>query len=198
MEEFDVHETFDVILLLDVIGHLLDVESALKKLRQFCGPHTRIIVVYYNFLWEPFLRLAEWCGLKMPQQQQNWLSPADIRNLLHLANYEVVKAQNRFLCPRKLPLIAPFFNRFISSLPGINRLCLTHYVVSRVRMPQIIRDYSVSVVIPCRNEKGNIERAIARLPEFGSSQEIIFVDGRSHDGTAEEIERVKPPIRKRH
>jgi len=82
VDELDDNETFDVILLLDVIGHLLDVESTLKTLRRFCEPHTRVIVVYYNFLWEPLLRLAERLGLKMPQQQHNWLSPADIREPL--------------------------------------------------------------------------------------------------------------------
>ncbi len=118
-------ETFDVILLLDVIGHLLDVESTLKKLRRFCEPHTRVIVVYYNFLWEPLLRLAERLGLKMPQQQQNWLSPADIRNLLRLADYEVVKVENRFLLPKKIPAhrhviepICSHSSRHQPALPG--------------------------------------------------------------------------------
>jgi SAM-dependent methyltransferase len=190
VDELDVKETFDVILLLDVIGHLLDVESTFKKLRRFCEPHTRVIVVYYNFLWEPLLRLAERLRLKMPQQQQNWLSSADIRNLLHLGGYEVVKSQNRFLVPKRIPVIAPLLNRFIGSLPGLNRMCLAHYVVARTRGQQELRDCSVSVIVPCRNERGNIEGAIARLPSFGTRQELVFVDGRSEDGTVQEIERL--------
>jgi SAM-dependent methyltransferase len=190
VDELDTKETFDVILLLDVIGHLLDVESTLKKLRRFCEPHTRVIIVYYNFLWEPLLRLAERLGLKMPQQQQNWLSPADIRNLLRLADYEVVKVENRFLLPKKIPLIATLLNRFAVILPGINRLCLAQYVIARVRGLQASQTYSVSVVIPCRNEMGNIEAAVTRIPAFGPHQEIIFVDGHSTDGTVEEIERI--------
>ena len=49
---------------------------------------------------------------------------------------------------------------------------------------------SVSIVIPCRNEKGNIETAISRLPQLGSHVEVVFVEGHSSDGTWEEIERV--------
>jgi SAM-dependent methyltransferase len=190
VDDFQATETFDVVLLLDVVGHLLDVESTFKKLRRFCEPHTRVIVVYYNFLWEPLLRLAERCGLKMPQQQQNWLSSADIRNLLHLAGYEVVKTQNRFLIPKRIPVIAPLLNRFIVSLPGLSRICLAQYVVARTRGQQQLREASVSIIVPCRNERGNVEGAIARLPSFGTRQEIIFVDGRSEDGTVEEIERL--------
>lgn len=190
VDALEGNETFDVILLLDVIGHLLDVESTLKSLRRFCETHTRVIVVYYNFLWEPLLRLAERLGLKMPQQQQNWLSPADIRNLLRLADYEVVKVENRFLLPRHVPLIGPFLNRFAVVLPGINRLCLAQYVVARVRGLEAEKAYTVSIIIPCRNEMGNIEAAVSRLPVFGTHQEVIFVDGHSTDGTVEEIQRV--------
>jgi glycosyltransferase involved in cell wall biosynthesis len=49
----------------------------------------------------------------------------------------------------------------------------------------------VSIVIPCRNEKGNIESAIQRMPRFGSAQEILFVEGNSSDGTFQECERVR-------
>jgi glycosyltransferase involved in cell wall biosynthesis len=46
-------------------------------------------------------------------------------------------------------------------------------------------------LIPCRNERGNIENAILRMPRFGSAQEILFVEGNSSDGTFEECERVR-------
>ncbi len=46
------------------------------------------------------------------------------------------------------------------------------------------------MIIPARNERGNIEGAVARTPRLGSRTELIFVEGNSSDGTAEEIERV--------
>jgi SAM-dependent methyltransferase len=190
IEALKEDEVFDVILLVDVIGHLFDVEETLKGLRRFTTSSTRLVIAYYNFLWEPALRLAERLGLKMPQQQQNWLSPSDIRNLLRLADYEVVKAENRLLCPKQIPVLATLLNRYVAFLPGINRLCLAQYVVARVHGAHERKEYTVSIVIPCRNEKGNIEAAVARLPRFGMRQEIIFVDGHSTDGTLEEIHRV--------
>src|SRR5262249_19573271 len=53
------------------------------------------------------------------------------------------------------------------------------------------RKFSASILIPCRNERGNIENAILRMPRFGSAQEILFVEGNSSDGTFEECERVR-------
>ena len=189
-ESLDLDETFDIIILADVMGHLLDVEAALRRLRACCTPKTRIVIAYYNFLWEPLLRLTEWLGLKMPQQQQNWLSPADIHNLLRLADYEVVKTERRLLLPKRIPVISAVLNRFLAFLPGLNRLCLSHYIVARKRGPRTRPEYSTTILIPCRNEQGNIEPAIQRIPKFGSNQEILFVDGHSTDGTPQEIQRV--------
>ena len=56
--------------------------------------------------------------------------------------------------------------------------------------PENARALTVTVVIPTRNERGNIEDAIRRLPKLGKHTEVIFVDGNSTDGTPEEIERV--------
>jgi SAM-dependent methyltransferase len=189
-EALALDETFDVILLVDLVGHVLDVEATLKQLRRCCTPTTRVVIAYYNFLWEPFLGFLEQVGLKMPQEEQNWLSPGDIRNLLRLADYEVVKAERRLLMPTGIPILSTIANRLLAYLPGLNHLCLCHYVVARMRTAPTNEPQTMTVVIPCRNEKGNIEAAIARLPSFGRRQEVIFVDGHSTDGTPEEIQRM--------
>ncbi|MBW2305188.1 MAG: glycosyltransferase [Deltaproteobacteria bacterium] len=183
-------ETFDVIILADVVGHLRDIEETLRGLRVFCRADTRIIISYYNFLWEPVLKLGEVLRLKMPQQYQNWLSTEDIVNLLRLARFQVVKSETRLLIPKKIPLLSRFINRYLAPLPGLRRLCLCRYIVSRPLDKREKREFSSTILIPCRNEKGNIEAAVRRIPEFGSHQEIIFVDGHSTDGTPDEIQRV--------
>jgi len=48
---------------------------------------------------------------------------------------------------------------------------------------------SVSILVPTRNEKGNIEQIFTRTPKMGKWTELIFVDGNSDDGTVEEINR---------
>ena len=188
LDNFD--ETFDFIILSDVIGLLLDIEQTFHALHRFCRPDTRVIITYYNFLWEPLLKLAELIGQKMPQQHQNWLSVADISNLLYLADFQVVKRENRLLFPKNIPLFSAFLNRFLAPLPGINKLCLSCYLVARPYVNTEADVRSTTIIIPCRNEKGNVEPAIQRLPEFGGAQEIIFVDGHSTDGTPEEVQRV--------
>jgi ubiquinone/menaquinone biosynthesis C-methylase UbiE len=184
-------ETFDIIVLPDIVGHLQDIEETLSRLRAFCRPETRVIIAYYNFLWEPVLKLGEILGMKMPQQYQNWLATEDICNLLALTNFQVVKTECRLLMPKRIPWLSSVVNKYVASLPGIRKLCLCRYIVARPTDLREKRDYATTILIPCRNEKGNIDAAVQRIPEFGSEQEIIFVEGHSVDGTLDEIKRVR-------
>ena len=182
-------ETFDVLIMSDVVGHLMDIQKTFKHLHSFCRPDTRLVVSYYNFLWEPILKLGELLGLKMPQEHQNWLSWYDIGNLLSLTHFQVIKTDFRLLIPKKIFWLSNFFNKYIASLPFLKKLCLCQYIVARPVKQKIKREFSTTILIPCRNEKGNIEPAIKRIPDFGLYQEIIFVDGHSTDGTQDEIKR---------
>ncbi len=182
---------FDYIILSDVLGHLVDVEATFLNLHKFCNSNTRVIISYYNFLWEPLLKLAEVFKLKMPQRHQNWLTMADIDNLLMLANFQVVKKQSRLLIPKKVPFLSNIVNTYLSSLPVLTHLNLSCYLIARPRADQVSeKKYSTTIVVPTKNERGNIKPCIERIPKFGKHQEIIFVDGHSTDGTSDEIRSI--------
>lgn len=183
-------ETFDVLIMSDVVGHLMDIEETFRQLHIFCRPDTRIIISYYNFLWEPVLKMGEMLGLKMPQHYQNWLSSNDICNLLSLAHFQVIKLEFRLLVPKRILWLSNFINRYFASLPGLRRLCLCQYIVARTIRQKEKREFSTTILVPCKNEKGNIEAAVKRIPPFGRHQEIIFVDGHSTDGTQKEVNRI--------
>lgn len=188
-EEMRLGERFDYIILSDVLGYFSDVEKVFHNLKNVSYERTRVVINYFNYGWEPILRLAEILGLKFRQPLQHWLSERDIENLLYLAGFEVIKRGKKMLFPVYVPLISAFINRLVANLPLLNRFCLVQYFVARPISSES-REYSISIIIPARNEKGNIEQVILRLPHFGSFNEIIFVEGHSSDGTLDEIKRV--------
>src|ERR1700730_15646549 len=182
---------FDYIVIADTIGMFEDIDGTLRLVHQLCAPSTRIIISYYSHLWEPILKLAELLRLRSKQPKINYIATADFLNLMDLADFEVISEQQRQLIPVRWLGIGPFVNRFIAPLPGIRKLCLRTYLVGRPVRLFPDRKFSASILIPCRNERGNIESAIQRMPKFGTSQEILFVEGNSSDGTYEECERVR-------
>jgi len=187
----EIEGPFDYIVVADTIGMFEDIDGTLRLVHQLCAPSTRIIIAYYSHLWEPVLKLGEILKLKSRQIQVNYIATADFLNLMDLADFEVISHEQRQLVPMRWFGLGRFVNRFIAPLPGIRQLCLRTYIVGRPVLQFPDRKFSVSIVVPCRNERGNIESAIMRMPRFGSSQEILFVEGNSSDGTFEECERIR-------
>jgi SAM-dependent methyltransferase len=187
--EFEAGEKFDYILMSDLVNDVPDVQRVFERARRNATSDTRLVINFFNNLWRPVLTVAQKLGLKAPTLAQNWLSLDDVKNLLQLAGWEIVKSDVRILWPTRTPLVETFLNRWVA--PLLKHFCLTIFVVARPR-PQAEPDkhYRCSVVIPARNEAGNIEDAVNRVPEMGRGTEIIFIEGGSKDNTWEEIQRV--------
>lgn len=192
LENINIKQKFEYVLLVNALGDVVDVQKLLSGFKDAVDHKTRIIIINYNALWQPLINLANLLRLKIKQPTQNWLSACDMENLLYLTGYEIVKSFNIILCPIYIPVIANFLNNIVARLPLLQRLCLDHvFVVRKVVSRKNYRDYSVSVVIPCKDEKDNIENIVQRIPQIGKHTEMIFCDDKSQDGTVEEILRVK-------
>ncbi len=183
--------TFDYVLLSDTIGYLDDVQSTLESLHPLFNSNTRLIVSYYAPIWTPLFSLATLLKLKMPNLNTTLLSPSDIKSFLKISNFESVRIDRKIMMPFKLFGLGRIINRFIATLPIISNLCLRHYIVSRsIPKAKTNLPKSASIIVPCKNEFGNIRAAIERTPKFTKNIEIIFVEGNSKDGTWEEIKSV--------
>jgi len=189
-KEINFSKMFDYVIISDLIGSLEDVQKSFINIKKVCQPRTRIIVNQYNNLWWPILKIGELLNIKTKQPYYNWLDGAAVKNCFDLAGYEIIKHGHRLLFPKYFPVISWLFNKILANLPLIKKLCLIEYFILRLKQNNVDKEYSVSVIIPARNEKGNIESAVKRIPEIGNHTEIIFIEGNSTDNTMEEIKRV--------
>ena len=189
--ESELDGPFDFIILSDTVGYLDDCQTTFERLHVLCDVNTRLVVVYYSHLWEPILRLGVLLGLKMPQPEVNFLNSREIQNILDLVDFDVISMEWKQLVPKHLLGLGRLINRYVGTLPLLRKLCLRHYLVARSLRNVQRRNMSVTVLIPCRNERGNIENAVKRLPRFCDDIEVLFVEGNSEDGTFEECLRVR-------
>ena len=167
-----------------------DIQARLEEVYRLCAPGTRVLVTYYSSLWKPWFRLARVLGLWTKGPEDNWIAPTDLVNLLTLARFELITSQARVLVPVWIPLLSDLVNRWLAPLPLLNWFALLHVAVARPLMPAWTSPPSVSVVVPVRNEAGNIEALVDRLPTMGPDDELIFVEGHSADDTWGEVQRV--------
>jgi SAM-dependent methyltransferase len=190
-EDVDLGQEFDYV----VVSHIfdtVDIQTTLDRVTAHCKPETRVVVINYNQLWEPLLRLAGAMGLRSPCVEPNWISDEDLRGFLRLSGLRPLRTHQILLFPKYIPLISWALNDIVARLPGLRRLCLIHILVARPEpVAAKAEELSVSVIVPCRNERGNIQPAVERIPEMGKKTEIIFCDDKSTDGTADEVRRMQ-------
>lgn len=189
--ELDLSETFDTIILSDLINDLWDVQATLNRVRLHCHARTRVIINFYSRLWGWPLTMAQKLGLATPTLQQNWLAVPDVENLLDLAGLESIRNWHEVLWPVSTPVVDTIANKVLVRLSPFNQLAMSNFVLARPQAEARSAQPRVSVIIPARNEAGNIEGAVLRTPEMGSHTELIFVEGHSRDDTLAAIDRAK-------
>jgi len=190
LEQLPRDEKFDAVLICNAVGQMRDVQATFAAIQPFCRPETRVIVTYHNALWEPILVLGSRLGMRRKVEGQNWLSRDDLANLFELSGFQVIRQFCEILMPKPIPLLAGVLNGFLVKFWPFKHFALAVLLVARPIARALERDQTtVSVIVPTRNERGNIEPLIQRTPTMGAGTELIFVDGWSTDGTQEEIAR---------
>ena len=157
--QLEIDEKFDYVLICNSLGRWHDIQQVFERIRPLTEEGTRIVITYYNYLWEWILRLGSCLGIRRPYPYQNWLPPQDIVNLLMLSGFDVIRSDSFLMMPKRIPPLTALCNYFLSLLPGF-------------------RSNGIDLLIPM----------VSRVPQMGRETEIIFVDGNSTDGTAEEVE----------
>ena len=187
--KLDLGEKFDFVICSDLVNELWDVQETFERLAAHCHPGTRLVVNAHSRVWEPLRRLAEWTRLVKPPMRQNWLAMDDIKNLLYLSGFEVIRGQQEVMAPVWIPLLSAFANKYLVKLWPLSWFGLANVVIARPQPVPLREDTVVSVVVPARNEEGNIANIIDRVPQMGAGTELIFVEGNSRDNTWAAIQR---------
>ncbi len=183
----------DYIVLDGNLQREKDIIEFLKEINSVCSSSTRVLLFYYSALWKPVAKLASMLGLRQKIVRENWTTPEDISNFARLTEFESVKRQPRILIPIEIPYLSEFVNRWLAPLPVFNFCSLLNFEILRsfAAPADESKDNSVSVIIPVRNEAGNIEEAFKRIPMMGPADEWIFVEGNSTDNTWQELQRCR-------
>ncbi len=182
---------FDYVICNGVLQEIYDLHTVLHAIRQVCHDRTRIIFCTCSRLWTPILRAAEMLGRKFTTPDESWLPRDELENLLVQGGMQVVRQTPAVIAPLGVPFLSNFLNRWVAPLPGLRHLDLSLLTIARPldhspppRMPA-----SVSVVVPLRNESGNIASLLGRIPMMADVQELIFVEGNSTDDTWEVVQQ---------
>lgn len=183
IEEFDGDASYDVVLLINTLEYMYDVGRVLDRVHSALADGGRLLISTANPLWSPVFSAASKLGLRIPECERLFLTNEDVVNMLALHGFETVYKRMDLVLPKQIPIVSDVTNWVVSRLPAVRLVGSTQLIAARKR-PLRRRDYSVSVVVPCYNEVGNVDRCVREMRKFGTSTELIIVDDGSSDGTA--------------
>ena len=183
-------EQRSAILLHSNFNYNYDIQQLLMRLKPRLSRTSRVLAVTYNpYLRWPFAfatRLGLWRG----EVPASFVTRSALINIAKISGFEAVRERPAAHFPFELFGIGAILDRLISALPLVRNLALVGIVFLRPIAPCFDRP-SLSIVVPARNEMGNIAAVMQRLPDFGGAPvELLFVEGHSTDGTWDEILRV--------
>tara|TARA_R110002049_G_scaffold255328_1_gene430891 strand:+ start:1136 stop:2437 length:1302 start_codon:yes stop_codon:yes gene_type:complete len=191
MQNYTANGEDTLFILNSTFNFNFDIQGLLNNIKNQLNRTCRLTIVAYN----PYLRflysLASLLGLRKGAVPTTFLTKIDLTNLCSLSGFEIVKSIPVAFLP--LPIIGIYLDKILRNIPLLNLFSIAQVLILRPIIPEKELP-SLSIIIPARNEKGNIESALIRLEGFAKHTpiEVIFVEGHSNDGTWEEIARVVP------
>ena len=122
-------ETFDYVMIPDVIEHLADIPGTFSAVRDVCHPETRVMLTCVNPLWAPVLHLAERLKMKMPEGDHRWLPKHEIVRIARDRGFALAAHRGRILLPKRIPFLSSLLNRLAEQVEWLAPVCLIHVYV---------------------------------------------------------------------
>lgn len=188
--QFSGNSNQTTVILNGNLHYESDIQLFLENLRNSLRRDSRVFLIFFSSLWRPFIKIANFFGIRSKTPEQNWISPEDIQNFLILSGYELVRIEQKILVPFYIPFLSAFLNRFVAPLPFFRSFTLVNLAMARpieFNEDEAKTKPSVSIIVPARNEEGNIPNIPKRIPKMGPNDELIFIEGNSTDKTWERI-----------
>ena len=183
------------LVISEPIHDLYDLVDFFSRLHDQMPNDGTVVFTSYNFFWTPIFRFGHWLRLSRNRPNARFYLEDDIHAFASVAGWEINRQIRPFLLPFHIPVLSQILDRVLIRLPVINSLALNTIYISRKRNVEAPRDYSVSVLIPCKNEEKNIKSIVSRMPSFGKELELVFIDDASADDTEGEIKRATAALK---
>ncbi|MDP3981139.1 MAG: glycosyltransferase family 2 protein, partial [Chlamydiota bacterium] len=185
----DIQEQ-SIILINGNFNYHFDIQALLTEIKPKLSRSSRLVVVVYNFYLKWLYLLSNRLKLRKGPVPSTFLTYANLENLAKLSGYQIVKEKPCVFFPFKLFGLGDLINYILPAIPILHYFSLVSIITFRPVIKS--RPSTLSIIIPAKNEEGNLENAMATIPEIKDvSLEIIFVEGNSTDGTWGKIQHLQ-------
>ena len=187
---------YEFIVVTDIFEVSSDIYGFVKFFKNILEKEGKILLTSINPKWNLLFKFFETIGIKRKSQINSYIKPSKISNIFYSLNFEKIKSYNRQIFPFSLFGMGKLLNIFLELLFSYFNLGIKTYFLYQLK-DEFVKDYTKSIIVPAKNESGNLKELVDRIPEFSSDFEIIIVCGPSIDNTYEialEIKKEKKEL----
>tara|TARA_A100001035_G_C27776706_1_gene499467 strand:- start:491 stop:1801 length:1311 start_codon:yes stop_codon:yes gene_type:complete len=181
---------YEFIIVTDIFEVSSDIYRFVKFFKNILEKEGKILLTSINPKWNMLFKLFEIIGIKRKSQINSYIKPSKISNIFYSLNFEKLKSYNRQIFPFRLFGIGKLLNIFLELLFSYFNLGIKTYFLYQLK-DEFVKDYTKSIIVPAKNESGNLRELVNRIPSFSTNFEIIIVCGPSNDNTYEIAKEIK-------
>ena len=183
-------EKYDLIVVTDIFEVFTDVYQFVKFFKNFLKKEGKILLTSINPRWNILFKVFETIGLKRKSQINSYINPRKISNIFFSLNFEKIRSYNRQIFPFRILGVGKFLNIFLEIFLSYFNLGIKTYFLYQLK-EVVVKDFTKSIIVPAKNESGNLNELVNRIPKFSARYEIIIVCGPSKDNTFETATLIK-------
>jgi len=184
------NKKYDFIVVTDIFEVSSDIYQFVKLFKNFLEEEGKILLTSINPKWNILFKTLEIIGLKRKSQINSYIKPSKISNIFYSLNFEKLQSYNRQIFPFNVFGLGRLLNIFLEIFLGYFNLGIKTYFLYQLKN-EVVKDYTKSIIVPAKNESGNLRELIKRIPTFSNKYEIIIACGPSKDNTLEVAETIK-------
>ena len=180
---------YDRVIITDVIEVSNDVYNLFKDLKKIIKPGGKLIISSINTKWSLVLKAIEFFKMKDASVRFSYIHNKKIKNIANGVGFEYIKHTSRQFIPFKILLFGSFINKLLESTLFFLNFGIKTYIIFKNKNPNNSNS-TKTIIIPAKNEEGNLVPLINRIPN-NEKYEIIIACGKSKDKTLEKALEIK-------
>ncbi len=179
--DLNTSKKYDVIVLTDIVEVHTDIFFLLSKLSQILNPTGKLIITSFNSKYKIIIKILELLRLKDANIKYSYIQNKKIRNITSGLGYDYLSSYTKQILPFKLLGLGTFVNGLLEATLSFLNIGIKTYSVFRVQNSDI-KKHTKAIIIPAKNEEGNLQNIINRIPK-NEKYEIIIPCAVSKDNT---------------
>ena len=182
-DQIDGITEYDTLIFTNYFESSSDIFSLLTESKSLLTAQGKLIVSVVNYRYSFIIKFLEFVGIKEKSPRLSHIQENHIVNLAKAAGLDFINSHTKQFIPFKLFGFLTVFNSLLELIFSKYNFGIVKYIVFKNHNIEV-NNYKKTVIIPAKNEEGNIPILFSELDKL-NIDEIIFSIGESKDNTEE-------------